>query len=222
MHNEIGPTYCETLITGTNSFPIEPVNTLTSLIPLILGVIALIWLYKQRRHSYLLYGIALFLALTGLGSTLWHGLRTPLSLSLDVFPGLITFMLIVWTWPYLLGGRIWSYLTIFGIFVGIFIFARLLPQVESNGPPMAVFLVVAVGGLILTYLTYKKRGRKLALHGLSVIVLAALAASVRSTDLLTCDIIPTGIHFLWHVFLGSSAFVAILFLSKLASQKDRR
>ncbi len=220
MENGAGPIYCETLIAASNSFPIEPVNTYTSLIPFALGVVALVWLWKRRERSYLLNSIALFLALTGLGSALWHGVRTPLSLSLDVFPGLVAFLLIVWTWPYLLGGRVWSYATIVGIFGGTFVLTRLFGTAENNGPPMAVFFVIAIAGAAMVYLTYKKKGKRLALLGLSVIALATLAALVRSTDLLTCEVIPVGIHFLWHVFLGNAAFVAIIFLSLLREEVD--
>lgn len=222
MQNDVGPIYCETFLNPTGTFPFEPINTLTSFVPLILGVVALIWLYKRQHGTPLLYLIAAGTAATGFGSVLWHAFRTPLSLSLDVFPGLLTFLLIVWYWPYLLGGRWWSYATITALFGGVYLLAWLFPFGDANGPPYVLFGVVAFVGGILTYFTYKRAG-KLCLAGAGLMILLALiAAVVRTLDLATCTIIPFGIHFFWHIFLGTAAFVATIFLAKLRVERESR
>lgn len=221
MHANYGPLYCETLISSTSGFPIEPINTLTSLVPFVLGLVAIYWLYKHRSSDKMLYVIAAGVALTGIGSTLWHGLRTPLFLSLDVFPGLITFLLVVWYWPYLLGGRWWSYGAIIAIFGGVFGATWLFPFFDNqNGPPLALFFVVGLVGFTLAFLTYQKAGLRLALLSLSFLGTAIMAAVVRTIDLSTCDLVSFGTHFMWHIFLGTTGILVVMFMALLSKNSS--
>ena len=220
MKTEFGPLYCETFLHEVGSFPVEPINTLSSFVPFVLGVIVLFWLYKKRLGNPMLYTIACGVALTGLGSVLWHGLRTPLSLSLDVFPGLVTFLLIVWYWPYLLGGRWWSYGTIISLFGGVFSFTWLLPALGSqNGPPFSLFFIVGLVGFALSYATYRKVGTGLALLSLGFLGTAIMAAIVRTVDLSTCSSISFGTHFMWHIFLGVTGSLTVVFMALVIKKK---
>ena len=212
-HLDIGPLYCETPL-EVATFPIEFVNTITSLIPALFGIFAALWLWRKGRREWTLYVLAFFLFATGIGSTLWHGLRTPLMLSLDVFPGLIFFFMFSFLWPLFLKNRWWSYGTLLGLVVTLFALNTVVTLPASNGPPLTIFVTAALFAFGLTYVTYCV-ARRAIWWGVALVAFALLAATFRTIDLYTCDIIPFGTHFLWHTFLGTAAFCCIVMLVKI-------
>jgi hypothetical protein len=44
---------------------------------------------------------------------------------------------------------------------------------------------------------------------------AVAAAVFRSIDLMTCDLIPFGTHFLWHLGLSTAAYLGIVLLVRM-------
>ena len=70
------PVYCETSLNPLGSFPLEPINTYTSVTPVLLGALALIYLIRRRESSRVAYTLAILTILTGLGSMAWHTFRT--------------------------------------------------------------------------------------------------------------------------------------------------
>lgn len=218
-HHSVGPIYCETPLTEAVSFPIEYLNTLSSVVPALFGLLALIWLWRRGSRQYVLYLIAVLTLATGVGSTLWHGLREPITLAFDAFPGLAAFLLVATVWPYYLGGRLAALLTVVALFGLQFVFMALDLFPEGNGPPISVFVATTIIASGLLVWTYKKAGR-LALWGAAMIAAALAAAVFRSVDLAVCDFLPFGTHFLWHILLGAAAYFAVLFLARL-SQPSR-
>lgn len=215
MNGERGPLYCETFLNTTNIFPIEPINVLTSLVPVVAGLLAFWWLRRQGSTDKVAYTLAVLAALTGLGSVLWHGLRTNLALTLDVLPGLLYFLTLLFFWPCRLKNRWWSYGVIMGLFTSVFALAYILPDASRNGPPLSLFVSVAIFASGLLYLTYHKN-RQAFLWGAVMIVAALIAATSRTVDLSTCEIVPVGTHFLWHIFLGIAAYCGVRLLSELS------
>lgn len=210
----VGPLYCETPLTLMSGFPVEYVNTITSFIPALLGLLALLYLVRKDERAPELYMLALLTLATGLGSVLWHGMRTPLSLALDVFPGLLYFLLFLFLWPYALGGRLRGALTFIGFFLSQFLIIRLVSLPESNGPPLSIFVTTALFAGALLVWTYRKFGHAVY-WGIAMITSALLAAFFRTIDLHTCSAIPFGVHFLWHTFLGFAAYLGVIFLSQI-------
>lgn len=210
----IGPTYCETPLAAF-SFPAEPVNFFSNAVIIALGLVAL-WFAYRKGSERDVWVLALLLTATGIGSALWHGFRTPLSLTLDVVPGLLFLLLFVYVWA----RRVWgvygasAYLAAF--FAGTFTLSWLTQLIMPfRGPPVGVVLAAIVGA---GYLIYRTRDRVLIL-GILTLASALLAYTFRSIDLYTCSVIPFGTHFLWHVFLSAGAFLGILLIMKLDQTK---
>jgi hypothetical protein len=67
------PIYCETSLNMLGSFPAEPINTYTSLAPVLFGALALMYLVRQRESSRVAYILAILAILTGLGSVAENG-----------------------------------------------------------------------------------------------------------------------------------------------------
>lgn len=214
-HLDVGPLYCETPLGVAGAFPIEFVNTITSLIPSLFGLLAILYLYHHRSRAYELYALAGLAVATGLGSAWWHGARTGISLAFDVFPGLMYFLLLTALWPMALMRKWWwGPATVFGLFAVQFGLAYLLPLGESNGPPLTVFggtLLVAAALVWVTYL----RAKEAVPYALLMLGSALLAAFMRTIDLHTCDYISFGTHFLWHVFLGFAAYLGVRLIAKI-------
>lgn len=211
-HLTIGPLYCETPLTAASAVPIEWVNTLTSFIPALLGVLAVVWLLRMHNKRADLWALAMLTVATGLGSAWWHGARTGVALAFDVFPGLLYFLLILYLWPaYLFGKK--RALVLVLLFAGsVFLLGRFGPFAEANGPPPALFAVVLLFAVGYLYVSYRRLGRD-ALVGVLMIGCALLAATFRTIDVYTCDVLPFGTHFLWHTFLGLAAYLGVRFLA---------
>lgn len=216
----VGPIYCETPLAAF-SFPAEPVNFITNAVIVGFGLVALYLVYRQRG-SIDVWALATLLTLTGIGSFLWHGLRTPLSLTLDVLPGLLFLLLFVFVWA----RRVWGVyrsLLFLGAFLAATIVLSYLTQliIPYRGPPVGVVLAVLGSAGCLIYQTRAHYGA-LAWWGGASIALALVAYFFRSIDLYTCDVVPFGTHFLWHIFLSASAFVSIYMVLRIDKQMYRR
>ncbi len=215
MH-EVGPLYCETSLDG-EVFPLEFVNTVTSLVPSLFGLLAVVWLWRTRSRSWELYTLGALAFLTGIGSALWHGLRTPLTLALDVFPGVFYFLLFTFLWSHRLGGyrlAVAVPLALAGLVVGLF---WLEPSFVPDGPPLAFFVGTALVSFGLIAFTYRRDRHAGHLASL-MIASALLAAGFRTIDLATCGFIPFGTHFLWHVFLGVAVYLGVVLLGRMGSR----
>lgn len=198
------PVYCETWLYPPGAFPAEPINTATSLVPVVLGVLALLFLLRRTDQGRVAYGLAIFLVLTGLGSVAWHALRTDLTLLLDALPGVIYFVVLLFFWAYYLGGRYFGVIPI-GLIVAIMVVLRPASHEEARIVVIGVVAALAAGLLMATWLR-KRHAFKLAL---AMVGCALVAATLRTLDLSVCDTIPFGTHFFWHIFLATAAYAGV-------------
>jgi hypothetical protein len=219
-HLDVGPLYCETPLTVVSGFPVEFVNSLTSLIPSLFGLFAIIWLVQKRNKRPDLWALAVLTIATGLGSAWWHGARTSVSLAFDVFPGLLYFLLILFLWPAYLFGRNYGALLFAAFFGALFLLARFIPFGDHNGPPAGLFGTVFVFAVAYLWYSYKKIGTQVW-WGIAMIAAALAAAFFRTIDLYTCDVLPIGTHFLWHVFLGWAAYLGVVFLAQFSESRKK-
>jgi hypothetical protein len=198
------PLYCETSLNPLGNFPFEPLNTYTSIAPVLFGALALIYLLRHRESSRVAYGLAILTILTGLGSIAWHSLRTDLMLLLDALPGVIYVLTITFFWFYYLGARYWG-LVVMAVFIAATIF---LPSEWSFVKPLIGVLVLVAIAIGLVIATWHRR-RSAFKFALPTIIAGIIAVSLRSLDLRICDTIPFGTHFFWHIFLGIAAYAGV-------------
>ena len=208
-----GPQYCETFI-GGGVFPIELVNTLTSLIPAFFGVALVAWLVSRGRRDLDVYALALLLLCTGVGSALWHGFRSPMALALDVMPGMMYFLVLLYVWPSVLKGKWYAYgsLVLFVIleaFISI-VFRLFFPDARA----WPLFFVAAVMGAVLTLWTHQK-DKKAGVIAFWMMASAIGAAFARTYDLAACSTLPIGTHFVWHMLLGVAGFLGVMLVYRL-------
>jgi hypothetical protein len=209
-----GPTYCETPETITGFFPVEPANAISSGVIVIFGILALFQVMRRAPRAIELYVLCALLMTNGVGSILWHGLRTRWSLTLDVLPALIFVLVaaIVWArrvapWPHVL------------LAMGAFVAATLAMRFVDFGLPMpgrmAGSAVAIVGLAIWLIVRSAAISREAAVLGGAALISAIVALTFRSADSWSCQTFGVGSHFLWHMFLSAAAFMALLTIMKL-------
>src|SRR5688572_22613488 len=103
MQPTFGPIYCETPA-FIGLFPAEPVNTISNAVIVLFGILAVFMVRRRAPRAYDLYILCFLLIVNGVGSFLWHGTRTRWALTLDVMPGLIFVLALVFFWA----RRLWS------------------------------------------------------------------------------------------------------------------
>jgi len=216
MHGKL-PYYCETALNKLGTFPAEPVNTWTSLVPVMFGVLALIFLIRNQHTNKIAYTLATLTVVTGLGSVAWHSMRTPLTLFVDWLPGAIYLLILVFFWSYYAGGRYLGVLLLIA-FAGL-VFLVPFPIIRQYQLFIITgMLTVAVGLLFGTWFRKRPAFKFAALMMGS----AVIAVTFRTLDLSICKSFPVGTHFFWHIFLGLAAYLGVRMIVVLAAQPAPR
>lgn len=196
--------YCETWLYPPSAFPAEPINAVTSFVPVVFGALALLFLLRRTDQGYVAYGLAILLLLTGLGSVAWHSFRTDLTLTIDALPGVVYFVVLLLFWVYYLGGRFFGVIPI-GLIVAIIVFFRPESQGEARIVVISIVVALAAGLLAVTWLR-KRHAFKFAL---AMVGCALVAATLRTLDLSVCETIPFGTHPFWHIFLAIASYAGV-------------
>jgi hypothetical protein len=211
-----GPIYCETLHFVPGVFPAEPVNTISNVVIVAFGVAAAYFVAKRAPRAYDLYCLSGLLIVNGIGSALWHGLRTPWALTFDVMPGLVFLFMFLFFWARRLWSRSGAALFLIAFFAAAYVSSRYWGVVQRW---VALAPVVVAAALVLIAETYR-RSRSLALAGGAALASALLALFFRSIDLDACAYIPVGTHFLWHIFLSAAGFIGIMALIRFRPRRS--
>jgi hypothetical protein len=219
MHT--GPIYCET---GHPWLGIaEPVNFATNAFIIVAAIFAARLIqrspYKNDTGLWLLVAL---LACTGIGSFLWHGLRTPFTLALDTWSGLLFLLALVAVWFEALYGLMAGIAATAGFTVAalgsLFVSFRLMMASAPSLRPLMFapfFLIVTGAGVWLVAATRTRAGQGAARIGMTAIGCGLAAAAGRSLDLPLCPYPPFGTHFLWHILLSLAAYLSIAALLSL-------
>lgn len=220
-----GPYYCDTAHMWLGMH--EPVNTITNAAILIAAYIA----YRHIRRSGLKFSgdlVLLLLLLTGvgIGSALWHGLRTPWALVLDWVPGVLFLLVLTVLWIRQLYGWAAGLLGMLAMLAvsmaGVGYFGASLAEITPNLRFAPFYLIVTAVGLIMVAGAWRKFGRETAMLGVTALAFGIGAAVARSVDMVVCPVVPFGTHFLWHIGLSTAACLGIFLMVRMkkASRKQ--
>lgn len=224
-----GPQYCETPDTILGIFPVEPANAYSSMIICVWGLIA-VWLVQRRAPwAWWLFLACALLITNGVGSTLWHGLRTQWSLLLDWLPAVIFVMVIAFLWARLVA-PLWQAIGLIVFLLAPVVIVRtiiavapeLLSQVAQlriPGGPFGFIALFIVMGVAWLYFRTRPHDRTAANVGVFAVVFALVALTFRSGDAWACEHLGFGSHFLWHISLSTAAFLAIWTVVRLEPKR---
>jgi len=219
-----GPIYCETGHSWLGMA--EPVNTITNAAIIIAAYLAYRYVRKSRvGFSGDLVVLIFLLASVGIGSTLWHGLRTRWALQLDWIPGVLFLLVFSMLWMRQLFGWIAAVLGTIAMVAAAILSVRYswayfdtLRNVSPNlrfTPAFATITVFAVG---MVAGTARKYGSEAAMQGVVILSCGVGAAVFRSIDLIVCPYIPFGTHFLWHLLLSTASCLCIVLLVRMKKE----
>ncbi len=199
-----GPWYAETHI--TDNLIVEPWNAFSSLA---IAAPAIYFLWKIRKnpkqYGFLLAAIP-FLFLNGIGSTLFHGLRTSrVFLLMDFMPALIlTLMITIYFWSRVLPKWWMSFAVITPIFLMRFGVIDLIP---GQGGINTSYMISGAAFLVPIFLILRKYQFKKTINIVIGAICFVLAIYFRQVDKEFTEIVAFGTHFLWHIFSGIGAFL---------------
>lgn len=213
-----GPIYCDTAHMWLGMH--EPVNTITNAAILIAAYLAYRHIKRSGQPITGDLGLLLFLLVgVGIGSALWHGLRTFWALQLDWIPGVLFLLVLTVLWIRQLYGWAAGVVGMLAMtaatFIGIRIFGPMLGAISPNLTFSPMFVSVAATGILMVAGTWRKFGRETALIGIACLLFGIGAAVARSIDIMVCPVIPFGTHFLWHIGLSTAACLGIVLMVRM-------
>lgn len=195
---DFGPIYKETIY---GRWPVEPFNTLTTLLFLVL---VLYWRKKiknqWRLHRFIRLSLAM-IAVGFVGGFLYHGFRNSVIwLLLDWVPILITAILCtVFCWQALL--KNW-YKAIALAMTPVILFLALSIPFSLGTKLFTLFYPLLAASILLPISLllrkYQWKGLKQIVWAVLSVVGAILLRTLDRHSLL--DFLPMGSHFLWHIF----------------------
>jgi len=204
--------YCERV--GTGLFA-EPLNAVSNLAFLIAAFISWQDVKQLQAPGGNLFLIPVLMAVTGLGSLLFHLLANPSSQVADLV-ALLLFQL-AYLWLYLQRTELLN-TTPRIIFITLFllsVFYLSLFQQYMNGSLLFLPSLLVLLGLGIYHASTGRPGTR-------VIVLATLffltALIARTVDIAVCATWPVGTHFLWHIL---NAMVMVMMFRVLLIQKQQ-
>jgi hypothetical protein len=211
-----GPWYAETHI--TDNLIVEPWNAFSSLA---IAAPAIYFLWKIRKNP-MQYGFLLaaipFLLINGIGSTLFHGLRTSrIFLLMDFMPAMIlTLMITVYFWAKVLPKWWMSFVAVTPLFLLRFGIVDFFP---GQGGINTSYIISGIAFLLPVFLILRKYQFRKSLNIIASAVCFVLAIYFRLADHELTHIFPFGSHFLWHIFTGIGAFLLADYLYFIRNQE---
>jgi len=203
----VGIEYCEKAI---YSGYLEPINFFSNLFIIAAALSILAYMKKHKIKDIKSKVLVSLVFLTGIGSMSWHLIQTAPTLLLDILP----VMIFIFTSIYLIFQKITknntkaaAALAIIFAIIPLFVWASsLLLNISTNGPP---FLgIIPALAFTVGFIYYKdKETFKRTLLPLSFF---AAAIFFRQIDLIACNIIPFGTHFMWHLMNSFAAYYLFL------------
>jgi hypothetical protein len=208
-----GPQYCETP-DFASGFPVEPANAISSGVIVLFGIAALVLVVQRRPRDLALYTLCALLIVNGTGSILWHGLRTQWALAVDTLPALVFVIFAAFLWARKVA-PLWQ-AAVVGVLLVLLPFALFRLDIVPPGVSRLVTgaIVIAIAGVWLVARTMFVSPSAWFV-GSYAIASAAAALTFRTVDALTCDQLPFGTHFLWHIFLSAAAYLCMRVLVRL-------
>jgi hypothetical protein len=213
-----GPVYHETEL---GRLIVEPWNAISSLFYLVPVIYFLIRLRGQyRQFAFLIWFCSPLLAIGGIGSALFHGLRAyPFFLYMDFVPiAILTLGVSIYFWVRILT-RWWYVLIIIVVSMGLrFLgFAIHRGQTAINLSYLNTGLMIFIPAVIYIF-----RTRFYALGFLiCAIVFLGLSLLFRIVDDWE-SFLPMGTHWLWHLFSASGALMLGQYLVSNIQHTNRR
>lgn len=196
--------YCERV---DPSFWAEPINASTNAAFILSSILLFILARKQGSLKPSIVWLISLIAIIGLGSFLFHTFANTWSKFADVLPIMvfkISFIVIYARAVMDFGAK--GIAALLSLFVSLCVIAGSMPYEWLNGSlgysPALIFIL----GLGIYHFKMQKREPWVLLISAAVFV---VSITLRSIDMLVCDDLPIGIHYMWHILNAVVLYLAV-------------
>nr|WP_299386569.1 hypothetical protein [Allomuricauda sp.] len=208
--NDSGPIYLETM---AGRFPVEPFNTYSNFIFVVIVIYWGLKVYKNPKKHLFLSWVLPVIAFSYVGGTMYHATRShEFWLRLDWMPIMFLCMTLVFYFVFKITKHWWQRVLLLILFLGASYLLRILP-IPSG---LRISLGYAITGLTvllpMVWYLYKTQWKNTGLVAL-VFLIFGLAIYFRSIDL-TQTLLPMGTHWLWHLLGGVAVHFLIAYIFK--------
>lgn len=197
--------YCEKKI---ESLIVEPFNFFSNFAFYIAVFFAYKLLKTSRTKDPKVRFLINLLVFIGIGSSLFHSNRNPITHALDYIPIFTFFLVLIFVLIKKLtkSDKVSFVLTSCFLLVQILL-SYLFPDILNGS--IRHFINLIFFAALIKWLYIKKLFNKNLIIAIS---LYAIAIFFRTVDNLVCNYIHIGTHFLWHIYTASASFFTIKYL----------
>ena len=208
--NDSGPIYLETI---DGRFPVEPFNTYSNLIFVVLLIYWGSRVYKNPRKHLFLAWVLPVIAISYIGGTVYHATRShEFWLQLDWMPIMFLCLLLVVYFIFKVVNLWWQRLLLIVIIFGVSFLLRVLPIPTTLRISLGYIITALTILFPIVWYVLKTKGQNVVLVALAFIIFG-VAVFFRSIDLAQ-TYFPMGTHWLWHFFGGVAVHFLIAFIFK--------
>lgn len=215
-----GPVYQETDLTR---FPVEPFNTFSNVVFLMIVLLFAYKVYQETRTHYFLAICIPVLFLGFIGGTMYHATRSsPAWLYLDWVPIVLLCMAASIYFVFKLDKSLFYKIGVIVLIVAISIGLRRLPVPGLSKDTVGYLATAAALLLPMAWYIIATQGRysRYIFAALGSFVLAIL---FRISDrFVSTDVLYMGTHWLWHLFGGLSVFFLMTYIYKDARAENKK
>ncbi len=199
--------------TVAGRFPIEPYNTISNGIFLVLVIYWGIQIYKSpAKHQFLMWVLPT-IAGCYVGGTMYHATRShEFWLLLDWVPITVLCSAVVFYFVFKLTSNWWQRVAFLLLLFGVSYLLRMLPIPSSFSISLGYIITALTMLAPLVLYLIRTNGRYLILVLLAFGIFG-IAVYFRSIDL-TQTLFPMGTHWLWHLFGGIAVHFMITYIFK--------
>ena len=205
-----GPIYLETI---DGRFPVEPFNTYSNLIFLVLIVYWGIKVYRNpRQHQFLAWMLPI-IGISYVGGTVYHATRShEFWLRLDWMPIMLLCAALVIYFIFKLVNSWWRRLLWITVLLSASFLLRILPLPAGWRISLGYVITAATILIPITWYLIKTKGKNISLV-VTAFLIFAIAIFFRSIDLHQ-NFFPMGTHWLWHLLGGIAVHLLIAYIFK--------
>jgi hemolysin III len=208
--NDTGPIYQETI---AGRIPVEPFNTFSNLIFLIIIIYFVSKIYKTPKKYVFLWIAIPIILVSWIGGTIFHATRShQVWLVMDWLPIMIVCLAGIIYFIGKIRKKWWQRVLIFLCVLLIARFPRLI-EFPNNYSISVGYAFTGIAVLIpFFWYAYLQRWRNVHLLILGLFMFA-VAIAFRTLDY-TIELLPMGTHWLWHMCGGIAVFFLLLYIYK--------
>ena len=208
--NDSGPIYQETI---AGRFPVEPYNTFSNLIFMVILIYFTIKIYKNpKQHLFFCVALPIIFA-SWIGGTMYHATRShEFWLLLDWLPIMVVCVIGIIHFIGKLFEK-WSYRLL--LFFGLIALNFTIRNITfPKGFNISIGYIVTAVSVLLPFFWYAKKTNWRNVNYLLLgVILFAIAVTLRTLDF-SVKLLPMGSHWLWHLFGGFAVFSLLYYIYK--------